>query len=51
MDGISATIVPKPDASIAIGQRYGLSNLDVAKINKLYDCGKNVEFIELYISG
>ncbi|KAM9380813.1 LOW QUALITY PROTEIN: embryonic protein UVS.2-like [Phaethornis superciliosus] len=32
------TIVPVPDPSIRIGQREGLSNLDVAKINKLYNC-------------
>lgn len=35
-----ATIVPIPDASVHIGQRQGLSNLDVAKINKLYNCRK-----------
>uniref|UniRef100_A0A672TRZ1 Metalloendopeptidase n=1 Tax=Strigops habroptila TaxID=2489341 RepID=A0A672TRZ1_STRHB len=34
------TIVPVPDPSIPIGQREGLSNLDVAKINRLYKCSK-----------
>uniref|UniRef100_A0A8C5WHB5 Metalloendopeptidase n=1 Tax=Leptobrachium leishanense TaxID=445787 RepID=A0A8C5WHB5_9ANUR len=34
------TIVPKPDPSIPIGQRNGLSILDVAKINALYQCGE-----------
>uniref|UniRef100_A0A8C3RQM5 Metalloendopeptidase n=1 Tax=Chelydra serpentina TaxID=8475 RepID=A0A8C3RQM5_CHESE len=37
-----ATIVPIPDPSVPIGQREGLSNLDVAKINKLYNCCSNV---------
>ncbi|KAM4723165.1 embryonic protein UVS.2-like [Rhinophrynus dorsalis] len=32
------TIVPKPDPTVPIGQRAGLSNLDVAKINTLYQC-------------
>ncbi|MEE6499024.1 hypothetical protein FKM82_003291 [Ascaphus truei] len=33
-----ATIIPKPDASVSIGQRYGVSSLDVSKLNKLYNC-------------
>ncbi|XP_075463576.1 embryonic protein UVS.2-like isoform X1 [Ascaphus truei] len=32
------TIVPKPDPSVQIGQEYGLSSLDISKINKLYQC-------------
>ncbi|XP_075466102.1 embryonic protein UVS.2-like [Ascaphus truei] len=32
------TIVPKPDPSVQIGQGYGLSSLDISKINKLYQC-------------
>ncbi|XP_068116000.1 embryonic protein UVS.2-like [Hyperolius riggenbachi] len=33
------TIVPTPNASVPIGQRKGISNQDVSKINKLYNCG------------
>ncbi|CAH2325876.1 astacin-like metalloendopeptidase [Pelobates cultripes] len=32
------TINPKPDATVPIGQRYGLSSLDLLKINRLYEC-------------
>ncbi|XP_071972721.1 embryonic protein UVS.2-like [Engystomops pustulosus] len=32
------TIVPKPDPTVPIGQRYGLSSLDIMKINRLYQC-------------
>ncbi|XP_073423355.1 embryonic protein UVS.2-like [Dendrobates tinctorius] len=33
-----ATIVPKPDPNVPIGQANGLSVLDVSKINRLYQC-------------
>ncbi|XP_069824180.1 astacin-like metalloendopeptidase [Dendropsophus ebraccatus] len=32
------SLSPKPDQSVEIGQRYGLSPLDVTKVKKLYDC-------------
>ncbi|XP_018431236.1 PREDICTED: astacin-like metalloendopeptidase, partial [Nanorana parkeri] len=32
------SIVPKPDPTVPIGQRNGLSTLDVSKINRLYQC-------------
>ncbi|XP_075044746.1 embryonic protein UVS.2-like [Mixophyes fleayi] len=32
------TIVPKLNTSVVLGQRFGVSTLDVAKLNKLYDC-------------
>lgn len=40
-----ATIVPVPDGSVHIGQRLGLSNLDVAKINRLYNCSKSLKAV------
>ncbi|XP_053304519.1 astacin-like metalloendopeptidase [Spea bombifrons] len=32
------TLRPKPDQDVEIGQRYGLSPLDVFKVKKLYEC-------------
>uniref|UniRef100_A0A8C5MLJ4 Metalloendopeptidase n=1 Tax=Leptobrachium leishanense TaxID=445787 RepID=A0A8C5MLJ4_9ANUR len=34
------SIVPKPDPTVPIGQRDGMSHLDLMKINKLYQCSK-----------
>ncbi|CAH2245734.1 astacin-like metalloendopeptidase [Pelobates cultripes] len=33
-----ATIIPIPDPTAPIGQRIGMSHLDIMKINKLYQC-------------
>ncbi|KAG8438260.1 hypothetical protein GDO86_008814 [Hymenochirus boettgeri] len=32
------TIIPTPNPNVPIGGGYGLSNLDIAKINKVYSC-------------
>ncbi|KAM9441760.1 low choriolytic enzyme-like [Salvelinus alpinus] len=32
------TISPIPDPSVAIGQRQGMSDIDVLRVNKLYQC-------------
>ncbi|XP_070982538.1 low choriolytic enzyme-like [Oncorhynchus clarkii lewisi] len=32
------TITPVPDPSVAIGQRQGMSDIDVLRVNKLYQC-------------
>ncbi|XP_056419827.1 embryonic protein UVS.2-like isoform X2 [Hyla sarda] len=32
------TMVPKPDPNVPMGQAIGLDNLDVMKINKMYNC-------------
>ncbi|RXN05927.1 high choriolytic enzyme 1-like protein [Labeo rohita] len=32
------TITPIPDGTVEIGQRQGMSNTDILRINKLYGC-------------
>ncbi|XP_042246180.1 low choriolytic enzyme-like [Thunnus maccoyii] len=34
----SETIIPIPDSSVPIGQREGLSDIDILRINRLYKC-------------
>lgn len=34
------TITPIPDSSVKIGQRQEMSNIDIQRINNLYECGK-----------
>ncbi|XP_050949652.1 hatching enzyme 1.2 [Labeo rohita] len=36
------TITPIPNSSVQIGQRQEMSNIDVQKINKLYECGEHI---------
>eukprot|EP00079_Xenopus_tropicalis_P009796 XP_002934118.1 PREDICTED: astacin-like metalloendopeptidase [Xenopus tropicalis] len=36
--GGMSTLVPKRNPNAQLGQLYGLSNLDVSKINRLYEC-------------
>ncbi|XP_044026245.1 low choriolytic enzyme-like [Siniperca chuatsi] len=33
------TIIPIPDPSVPIGQREGMSDIDILRINRLYKCG------------
>lgn len=32
------TLIPFPDSSVKIGQRDGMSDIDVLRVNKLYNC-------------
>lgn len=32
------TLVPIPDSSVHIGQRDGMSEIDVIRLNRLYKC-------------
>lgn len=32
------TLIPYPDSSIEIGQRDGMSEIDVLRVNRLYKC-------------
>ena len=36
------TLVPKKPG-VTIGQRKGLSNMDIYKINQIYECGNNIK--------
>ncbi|XP_067901950.1 high choriolytic enzyme 1-like [Heterodontus francisci] len=50
-DGTSITIVPKPNPNIHIGQRFGMSTLDVLKINRLYNCtGYKINLLQLGVA-
>ncbi|XP_028253705.1 low choriolytic enzyme-like [Parambassis ranga] len=36
----SETIIPIPNPSVPIGQRQGLSDIDILRINRLYNCSR-----------
>lgn len=40
------TIVPLTDTYTALGQREGMSELDMKKLNKLYSCGEYTHIVK-----
>lgn len=39
------TILAIGDPNKPIGQRYNLSQIDIAQLNALYDCSGNIKFL------
>lgn len=39
------TITPIPNPSVQIGQRKEMSDIDIQRINKLYECGEHITHI------
>uniref|UniRef100_A0A8C1VYW7 Metalloendopeptidase n=1 Tax=Cyprinus carpio TaxID=7962 RepID=A0A8C1VYW7_CYPCA len=43
------TITPIPNPSVQIGQRTEMSNIDIQRINKLYECGEHITHVQSYL--